>query len=81
MRQFLLSALIILSPLTAIAGMSSGEINISLTILPTCEVSIANARPSVSCAQRSFNQPHISESILDAVPGIAIGSKLVTVEW
>ena len=81
MKQLLLSALIILSPLPAMAGMSSGEINISITILPTCQVSVANSQPSVSCAQRSFGQPRISESLLAAVPGITIGSKLVTIEW
>jgi len=81
MKQLLLSTLIILSPLTAMAGMSSGEITISITILPTCQVSVANAQPSVSCARHSFGQPRISESLLAAVPGIAIGSKLVTIEW
>jgi type 1 fimbria pilin len=80
-RKILLSTLIILSPIAAMAGMTSGEIHISLTILPTCEVSVANAQPSVSCAQRSFSQPRISESQLGAIPGISLGSKLVTIEW
>jgi len=80
-KKILLSTLIILSPIAAMAGMTSGEIQISLTILPTCEVSVANAQPSVSCAQHSFGQPRISESQLEAIPGISLGSKLVTVEW
>ncbi|TPG62159.1 hypothetical protein [Ewingella americana] len=81
MRHLLLSALIALSPLTAFAGTSSGEINISLTIMPTCAVSVTGNQPSVSCAQQSFSQPHISESRLPAVPGISVGTKRVTVEW
>lgn len=80
-RKILLSMLLVLSPVAAMAGMASGEINISLTILPTCQVSVANAQPSVSCAQHSFSQPRISESQLEAIPGISLGSKLVTIEW
>ena len=80
-RKILLSTLIILSPIAAMAGMTSGEIQVSLTILPTCEVSVANAQPSVSCAQQSFGQPRISESQLEAIPGVSVGSKLVTIEW
>lgn len=81
MKHLLLSALIALSPLTAFAGTSSGEINISLTIMPTCSVNVTGDQPSVSCAQPSFSQPHISESLLADVPGVSVGSKLVTVEW
>lgn len=82
MKHLLLSALIALSPLTAAAaGSSSGEINISLTIMPTCAVSVTDNHPSVSCAQHSFSEPHISESQLAEVPGVSVGTKLVTVEW
>ncbi len=81
MKYLLLSALIALSPLAATAGMTSGEINISLTILPTCEINVAGGHASVSCAGQSYSQPRISESQLTEVPGISVGSKLVTVEW
>lgn len=81
MKHLLLSALIALSPLAASAGMSSGKIDINLTIMPICAVSVTDNQPSVSCAQHSFSQPRISESQLAEVPGIAVGAKLVTVEW
>lgn len=80
-RQILLSTLIILSPIAALAGMIGGEIQISLTIQPTCEISIANAKPAVNCIPGGLSQPRISESHLAAVPGIAVGAKLVTIEW
>lgn len=81
MKTLLLSALIALSPLTAAAGSSSGEINISLTIMPTCAVSVTDNQPSVSCAQQNYSQPHIRKSQLADVPGVSVGTQLVTVEW
>lgn len=81
MKALLLSALLALSPLFAVAGMVSGDINISLTILPTCQVNSAHTGTSVTCANRAMMQPHISEMMLASVPGISIDSRLVTVEW
>jgi len=81
MKALLLSALLALSPLVAVAGMTSGEIHISLTILPSCKIDAAHSGTSVTCASRTMMQPHISEMMLTAVPGIRLDSKLVTVEW
>lgn len=81
MKALLLSALLALSPLVAVAGMTSGDINISLTILPTCQVNAAHSGTSVTCASRAMSPPHISETLLASVPGIRVDSKLVTVEW
>lgn len=81
MKALLLSALLALSPLVAVAGITSGDINISLTILPTCQVNAVDAKTSVICAGRKMSQPHISETILASVPGISMNSRLVTVEW
>ncbi|MEE8730498.1 MAG: hypothetical protein SOI28_15445 [Rahnella inusitata] len=81
MKALLLSVLLTLSPLVADAGMTSGDINISLTILPTCQVNAAHTGTSVTCASRTMSLPHISEKLLTSVPGISVGSKLVTVEW
>jgi hypothetical protein len=81
MKALLLSVLLAVSPLFAVAGMVSGNINVSLTILPSCKVDAAHSGTSVICASRTMMQPHISEMMLTAVPGISIDSKLVTVEW
>ncbi|AVF35806.1 hypothetical protein [Rahnella sikkimica] len=81
MKVLLLSVLLALSPLVAVAGMTSGDIHISLTILPTCKVDVAHSGTSVTCASRTMMQPHISEMTLASVPGIRTDSRLVTVEW
>ena len=81
MKALLLSALLALSPLAAVAGMTSGEIHISLTILPSCQVNAAHSGTSVICANRSMSPPHISETVLASAPGIKVDSTLVTVEW
>ncbi|MBU9854312.1 hypothetical protein [Rahnella bonaserana] len=81
MKALLLSGLLAMSPLFAVAGMVSGDINVSLTILPSCKIEAAHSGTSVTCASRTMMQPHISEMMLTAVPGISIDSKLVTVEW
>ncbi|CAM3707927.1 hypothetical protein [Rahnella] len=81
MKALLLSALLALSPLFAVAGMVGGQIGVSLTILPSCKIDAAHSGTSVTCASRTMMQPHISEMMLTAVPGISMDSKLVTVEW
>ncbi|RJT36036.1 hypothetical protein [Rahnella woolbedingensis] len=81
MKALLLSVLLAVSPLFAVAGMVGGDINVSLTILPSCKVDAAHSGTSVTCANRTMMQPHISEMMLTAVPGISLDSKLVTVEW
>ncbi|WP_421595239.1 hypothetical protein [Rahnella sp. PD4] len=81
MKALLLSVLLALSPLFAVAGMTGGQIGVSLTIMPSCKINAARTHTSVICASRTMMQPHISEKMLTAVPGISPGSKLVTVEW
>lgn len=81
MKALLLSALLALIPLSAVAGMAGGQIGVSLTILPGCKIDAARTGTSVICASHTMMQPHICEIMINAVPGISIGSKLVTVEW
>ncbi|MFZ4833433.1 hypothetical protein [Rouxiella sp. Mn2063] len=84
MRNALLCALLALSPLSAIAGSTVGQIGVSLTILPSCRIDIADNNPAVSCAgnnQQHQNQPHISKVILKGAPGIAVDTSLITLEW
>ncbi len=84
MRNALLCALLALSPLSAIAGSSVGQIGVSLTILPTCRIDVTDNSPAVSCGennQNNQNQPHISKVILKGTPGIAVDTSLITLEW
>jgi len=82
MRNALLCALLALSPLSAMAGSSVGQIGISLTILPTCQIDITHNNPAVSCGGNKLqNQPHISQVILKGTYGIAVDTSLITLEW
>ena len=75
MRYAMLGALLLLSPLSALADSVSGQISVSLTIVPGCKIVVLANHPQISCANGALSQPHISESLL------AFSTKLVTIEW
>ncbi|MDR3433670.1 MAG: hypothetical protein P4L95_17495 [Rouxiella aceris] len=75
MRYAMLIALLLLSPLSALADSVSGQISVSLTILPGCKIEVLANHPRISCTKGALSQPHISQTLL------AGHSTLMTIEW
>ncbi|MDW5501294.1 hypothetical protein R6Y99_15995 [Pseudomonas lundensis] len=75
-----LFSLLLCSPLVY-AGATSGQIGVSLTIIPKCSVHIDDSVPQVKCAGTADTQPKVTRSQLVTEGKSETHGELVTVEW
>jgi hypothetical protein len=75
-----LFSVILFSPFVY-AGATSGQIGVSLTIIPKCSVHIDDSVPQVKCGDTADSQPKVTRSRLLAEGENEPHQELVTVEW
>lgn len=80
----LLSAgLLMLACNSAYAASTSGQINVGLSVVPTCEIKEATGTPRVECPTAKALMPKITQTSLSANARSVTHQeqRLITIEW
>ncbi|WP_431223735.1 hypothetical protein ACQ86O_00690 [Serratia sp. L9] len=78
MKRILLLSSTLLFSGWVIAGSTSGQIGVSLTIVAKCSVNNSGSAPQVDCGNEAAFQPKVSRSKQVENQG---ENELITVEW